>query len=568
MELSFEKNLWGQYDKLHERLIKKKNYYDNIHKMFGSIQNSFKNIMKILKQMNIIVDPVIFPKIQVSKDSNNDNKFYGFPLIMKIIKDYLSETIDFNNQTLENILNNIATLIKTMNKEKNNYEEYLKCLNSYSDSKKTMEQNMKVYFQKSKAAEQSVYDLKKLELKYTKINKDELITNNINKMKESSLNLIKDSMKYYKIYKDSVKKANDIREESIRMEKLLLYKYQNIEEETGKISTSLAFIFSYNQNIQKEIAEKKLKEMEDAKKTLNSNKDIKQLIIEYSGNCKPYEEHKIKYFESFLDFDKPENNEEYEIYLQTVLFIKNINKEEYPNFNKELEDEKNNMRNVTYNLFLKYNEEDAQKLKKYIKNNLTHKLFLIILSKLRTGNRYTLEEKLINLLGIVLNMILDDSEKAKNNDNAKNCIILSQTFCYFTEKKEKVYLIEKIRKHKWLNSPNFWEIFIDQMINLEIKKYLEMHPEVKIEDFEKISDNLGDKARMRLSEILFSQLLPYVNNMKEFKLDNAIILQITDKFCERYKALNEIHSESIYGLISDNKEEINKLREKYKKNKK
>jgi hypothetical protein len=63
---------------------------------------------------------------------------------MKIIKDYLIETIDFNNQTLENILNNIATLIKSMNKEKNDYEEYLKCLNSYSDSKKTMEQNMKL----------------------------------------------------------------------------------------------------------------------------------------------------------------------------------------------------------------------------------------------------------------------------------------------------------------------------------------------------------------------------------------------------------------------------------------
>ena len=568
MELSFEKNLWGQYDKLHERLIKKKNYYDNIHKMFSSIHYSFKNIMKTLNQLNIVVDPVIFPKIQASSDSNKDDKFYGFPLIMKIIKDYLVETIDFNNQTLENVLNNITTLMKTMNKEKDDYEDYLKCLNSYSDSKKAMEQNMKLYFQKTKAGEQSVYDLKKLELKYTKINKDEIIINNINKMKESSINLIKDSSKYYKIYKDSVKKANDIREESIRMEKLLLYKYQNIEEETGKINTSIAFILSYNQNIQKEIAEKKLKEMENTKKTLNTNKDIKQLIIDYSGNCKPYEDHKIKYFESSLDFDKPENNEEYDIYLQTVLFIKNINKEEYPNFNKELEDEKNNMRNAIYSLFIKYNEEDAQKLKKYIKNNLTHKLFLIILSKLRTGNRYTLDVKLINLLGVVLNMILDESEKTKIYENAKNCIILSQTFCYLTEKKEKVYLIEKIRKHKWLSSPDFWQIFIDNVIKIEIKKYLEMHPEVKEEDFENASDNLGDKAKMRLSEILFSQLLPYVNNMKEFKLDLSIILEITDKFCEKYKVLNEIHSESIYGLISDKKEEIKQLREKYQKGKK
>ena len=373
MELGFEKNLWGQYDKLHERLVKKINYYDNIHKTFGSIHNNFQNTMKMLNQVNIVVDPVIFPKIQTSQNSNSENKLYGFPLIMKIIKDYLIETIDFNNQSLENILNNISTLIKAMNKEKNDYEEYLKCLNSYSDSKKTMELSMKLYFQKSKAAEQSVYDLKKLELKYSKINKDELINNNINKMKESSTNLVKDSYKYYKIYKDSVKKANNIREESIRLEKLLLYKYQNIEQETGKINTSLAFIFSYSQNIQKEIAEKKLKEVEDIKKTLNTNKDIKQLIIDYSANYKPYEEHKIKYFDSFLDFNKPDNNEEYDIFLQTLLFIKNINNEEFPNFNRELEDEKNNMRNTIYNLFLKYNEEDAEKLIKCIKNNLLSK---------------------------------------------------------------------------------------------------------------------------------------------------------------------------------------------------
>ena len=95
-----------------------------------------------------------------------------------------------------------------------------------------------------------------------------------------------------------------------------------------------------------------------------------------------------------------------------------------------------------------------------------------------------------------------------------------------------------------------------------------MHPEVKEEDFEKISNNLSDKAKMRLSEILFSQLLPYVNNMKEFRLDKVTVLQITDKFCEKYKILNEIHSESIYGLISDNKEEIKQLREKYKKKQK
>lgn len=351
MELCFEQNLWGQYDLLHERLIKKINYYDNIHKMFDSIHISLQNIMKKLNQMNIIIDSTIFPNIQSQEQNKNgsnkkDIEYYGFPLIMKIIKDYFKETIDFNIQTLENILNNIANLINSMNKEKEEYDKYLKCLNSYSERKDIMEQNMKIYFQKAKAAEQSVYDYKKLELKYSKINKDGTVLYNIDKIKESSMHLVNDSFKHYKIYKESLNKANETREESIKLEKFLLNKFQNIEKETGKINISLAFIFSSNQNIQKEIAENKLKEMEEAKKTLNTKKEIKQLIIDYSGNYRPFDELKIKNFDSIIDFDKIDNDEEYQIFLQTVLFIKEINNEEYPYFNKDLENEKNEMRNL------------------------------------------------------------------------------------------------------------------------------------------------------------------------------------------------------------------------------
>lgn len=572
MELCFEENLWGQYDLLHERLIKKINYYENIHKMFDSIHISFQNIMKKLNQMNITIDSTIFPNIQSSEELNKndsnkkDSEYYGFPLIMKIMKDYFKEAIDFNDQTLENILNNITSLIDTMNKEKNEYDKYLKSLNSYLEKKNVMEQNMKIYFQKAKAAEQSVCDLKKLELKYSKINKDENLLININKIKESSIQLVNNSFKYYKIYKESLIKANEAREESIKLEKLLLNKFQNIEKETGKINISLAFIISSNQNIQKEIADNKLKEMEEAKKTLNPKKEIKQLIIDYSGNYRPFDELKIKHFDSIIDFDKPDNDEEYQIFLQTVLFIKEINNEEYPNFNEDLENIKNEMRNLIYKLFSKYNEEDADKLKKCINNHSTHSLFLIILSKLRTRNS-SLDIQLIDLLGIILNEILDDSEKNNNYNNAKNCIILSQTFYYENENKEKIYLFLKIQNNKWVLSADFWENFIDIMINNEIKKFFEFYPELKKDIFEDNS-NTDKKTKMRLSEILFTQLVPYVNNMIQFQLDKSIILRITDFFCNKYKALNESHSESLYSLISNNKEEIKELREKYQNEKK
>lgn len=92
------------------------------------------------------------------------------------------------------------------------------------------------------------------------------------------------------------------------------------------------------------------------------------------------------------------------------------------------------MREKLYKLFEEFKEEEKNKISDYIKDDRTHVYFLILLSKLRTNNRFKQDEKLINFLGDILNYILDVSYKDKIYDNAKNCIILSQTF--YTEKEE------------------------------------------------------------------------------------------------------------------------------------
>lgn len=571
MELNFEKNLWGQYDKLHSRLIKKISYYNNVHKIFVSIRDSSQNIMKKLNEIQIFVDPIIFPHSS-SNESNDTNsakkeiEYHGFPLIIKIIKDYLKEIFDFNNQTLENILNNIKTLLQLMNNEENEYKEYLTSYNSYLNSKTKMEENMKIYFQKAKLAEQSVYDLKKLELKYSQVNKDEIILENIKKLRENSIELVKDSFNYFKIYKDSLIKANQRRENIILLEKLLLFKYQDIEEQTGKINTTISFLFSYNLNIQKEINVKKIKEMENAKKTLNVNKDIRQLIIEYSGNNEPFAPHILNNYESQININKCENNDDYQVVVQTIQFIKSINNEAYPDFNKELEDQKNGIREALHKLFVKYTNENAEMLKEYIKNPDTHNYFIILLSKLRSNNTFNIDINLYNLFGDIFNTILNNLEKTKDYSNATNIMILSQTY-YKKENNEKKYLVDTI-SNKWITSFEFWIKFIDMSLNNEILKIANCNEITKKEILDN-SDTIDGKMKFKLSEVIFSQLLPYITNMNELKMDKSIILHIIDKFCEQYKKIiNKVHADGIYGLISQNKEEINKLREKYKKNSK
>ena len=193
-----------------------------------------------------------------------------------------------------------------------------------------------------------------------------------------------------------------------------------------------------------------------------------------------------------------------------------------------------------------------------------HYYFLIVLSKLRTNNRFQQKNQIIDLLGDILNDILKVAENDKLYENAKNCVILSQTF-YYEENNVKHYLLEKIVKNKWLTSVDFWTNFIDKMIDQEINKFLSNHLEVKKSQILNGSDEINDKMKLKISELLFSQLLPYVNNMNEFKLDLKSIVYVTEFFCEKYKFLGEEHQESIYGLISDDKAKIEKFRNEYKK---
>ena len=567
---NFEKDLWGQCNKLHERLIKKIEYYKSVRKAFEPIYNSFNDLNKKLNSMKLVMDPTIPISLYsnsetINSNSDKDIKWYGVPLTMKEIKDFITNTVDYNNQTLFNVINNLDQIIKKMKKEKSEYDDFQKSLNSLLDGKKVMEKNMNIYHLKMKAAEKSVFETKKIEVKNMSITDDTVVLESKDIMESNAKQLIDDSIKPFKTYQSSVTKANELRIDSINKQKNLLFTYQQIEEEIGKLNINISNIFYTNQKIQKDFVEEKINEMNKIKNTNNTTKDIKQLIIDFSGNEKPEEEIPFVNFPTFIDFDRCDNNETYQIYYKTVQYIKEKNPEEYPNYNEELEVKKNNMREVTYKLFENYTKEGEKTLLKYIEDKRTYVFFLIILSKLRTNNRFQQDSELIDLLGNILNKILDYSEKEGLYDNAKNCIILSQTF-FYEKNKTKFYLIDKIRKHKWLTSIDFWVNFIDRMIDLEIDKFISMHSEIKKYDILYNQGSFNDKTKFKLSELLFSQLLPYVNNMNEFKISIKNIVQITETFSQKYKFLGEEHKDSIYALISNNKEEIEKLRKQFENN--
>ena len=98
------------------------------------------------------------------------------------------------------------------------------------------------------------------------------------------------------------------------------------------------------------------------------------------------------------------------------------------------------------------------------------------------------------------------------------------------------------------------------MISLETEKFMDSNKDEK-----SIYDEKNQKSRERLSNICFSQLLPYSNNMREFYMDDRIVVKIIDEFVQKYHVQKEF-ADSIYTVVSSNPEEIKKIREEYKNN--
>ena len=84
-----------------------------------------------------------------------------------------------------------------------------------------------------------------------------------------------------------------------------------------------------------------------------------------------------------------------------------------------------------------FNEKDENKL-----DNLTDKtpnrlVFLKKLNKFRSQSRFQLTINFFLIIGKLLNKFLSFFENEKDSDYniVKNCVILSQTYCYLDEKK-------------------------------------------------------------------------------------------------------------------------------------
>ena len=575
LNIHFKDYFWGKCEDLHERYNLKKITISNIIELFTRLQSSMHNFSEELNSL-ITKDYILYPEQKTSK--------YDAMEFIKLILTIQSTQLNIGIEVIKKrILETIKIEKQEEIIEKELFNDLQKNINKYEESKSNLLKIKEKFYQSAKSAEMATYQAKQFVLKEKEkerknsinynnndnnLDKSNNHSNNDNndisaKLEQKSLDNLLEAKKNDEKYLEILKETNNYREIVNKKQNDLLKYYENIENKDHQLYTFILKDYCNFLKNDNTIMKGNIVQLEEKINKIDYNKDIISLINIYGSEKKP--EKIIKYKPYIPEFEKEDLNDDYDLKLtlnyKMIMSMKPFITNICPNYDIELETKKQQMRELLQ-IILNNNEnviftnDDKNQLLSYINEDWGQKSFLYFLSKIRTTGQYCRGEELVKYLAEILEKILFFAEKNTDYESAKNCIILSQTY-YYEEKNtlKKIYLVDLISGNQWLKKPEFWRNIIDVMIKEDIEKIKNMN-----KDKEKINQK---EQKESIKNIVFGQVISYINNMKDFKLENKIILKIVDEFIEKYKIGKEL-SKNIYDNIATEKE-IEKLRKEYKK---
>ena len=549
-EKNFQKYLWNQYDNLHDRLTRKIGSLSKILSSINDIYHVKKEYYKSLK-------PLIKDEPQPLSEEEN------FRQTMVIIKNNNEKFIEFEDEMYSEIIDKIRSLIEKMKQEKFLYDDFKKALDYYNGEKAKMEKFKNIYHTNGKIAERSTLYYKDLQIK-RKINDQNIMNQSIDKSKIDCKNRLIGLSKDCSNYIQRLKNVKKIRKEVNKKQDNLLSVYQELEwDDKNLYADVMEIIWKYQKKVY-DYTGKQLNEVEIIQNAIHIDKDIRGLVEKLRKYESPEEEILYEHYPTEVDFDKCQDIKDYRVCDAIVKEMKSYVEGIFENYDEKLEDKKNRFRDLIIKFFDKNRqttEDDKKQLLEFVEDTRTHGIFLIVLAKLRTNNRFCRDRFLIELLSDIMLKLLDNAQKINDFSIAKNCLILSQTFFFYDEndKNKKIYISNYIKKHPWLQSPRFWGDFILRQILSEFNKVEERNKGIE-RMIISLRKCVPENMKPRIGEVLFSQLLPYVGNMNEVEVDKKVTIKIVDSILEKFPFIEETNKVEIYKMICA-AEEVPKFKE-------
>ena len=535
------------YERLQKRINEKNDFLEKVFFSFNDLSKYLKDVNKKIFTYN-----TNFNNITFSLEEQNIEE------TCLLIYQKILNTIQQDINLVDNILQNLAVHIKTFNKEKTMYNDFKKLNKELQEEKEKLEKNKEIYHRVGKEAENKIK--KFVENHFSNLSDISILTEELKKELDGISSPAYKALNNYKI---SINKVNQLIDTFNYKQSELFEFLPELGNEDGVFFFRL--IKYYLQNLEdgeKYLSSKKKKLNES--KTVETDSKLKELIEINENNKKDEKPIDLMQYQSGIDFNKCKNKKEFDLYAKSVEIInQKISKEIYPNYSYAHEFKNFQEGQLIKELF-EGKELDEEKSKQFLdslKDESIHRAVYVVLSQLRTNSRFKRSKPLIDLFGKAFEILLQYAEKNKLYENAKNCIILSQTYYYNDENNKKIYLFEYIKPNKWLSNPNFWRGFIDYMIKKEFERFEKTFPETIFNVEQQI--NITQKVKEKLNEVIFSQLLPFISNMMDFGIDKRLVLKVADEFKEKYNYMNQNNLDTLYGLICSNKEELEKLRKEY-----
>ena len=520
------------YDSLQDLIISKKQYYTHIHNSIINLSTCLNEFQIRISNLNYNLDNIEFPK----EETNIHN-------LIKSIHKRILEKFKENIKTLDDINTHFTKYIDDLITEIKIYKEYKDIYIKLDDEKIKLKKNEETYHDTGKKNESKIIQFVDRNIQ------------NINQIEQSEelmdelAQLTFPTSLSYQVYEKSLNDVNNL----VATYNQKHCKYFNFLPEIlakddvfyyNLINTYVTLLKNENKKINEET--KKFEDAKNIEKKENKS-EMKKLIEKYEKNKIEEKMKKFIQYPTNILFTDCKNKKQFEVYFKSVDIIKKyVNKKIFPDY--KYDDELNNfkMSELIRKLFSNKSEEINTNLKDtfndLIENPSLYNTLFIILSKLRTNGTFSQSKALISLLGEGFEKVLINSKKNKLYENAKNIIILSQTYYYEDEKKEKIYIFEFIKNNKWLKTAKFWRNFINYMLDNDLKRF----------------DKINEKDNFKLGEVVFSNLLTFASNMKSFEIDKRIIIKILDELFDKYNYVSEQNKQIIYQMIiQTNEDDVN-----------
>ena len=553
LKISYISNLFSSakdvdgYEELQKRITEKSTYLEKALLSYKNCDRILKECLnKLLTLNNDFIKTTLSPE---EKDIHATAV-----LIFQKICNELAQ----NNNFIQQIISNLEKMISLFNKEKELYDDLKKTNKDLSEEKEKLKKDREEYHKIGKDSESKIKQFAKNNVQFiTRIEDSELLQGQL-------FELIVSPKRALENYRESTKRTNQLIIKYNQKQSKLFNFIPDIGDHDGVFYFQLVKMYVQHLEMEKKYLDSNIEQIQSMK-SLQSNTKLKELIEYAENNRRDEKIINIMQYQSDLDITKCKSEKDFKIMSGAkYLITKYIDQSIFPEYSEEQEKKNYEVFTIIKRLFDQKGEIDpklAEDFINLINDPSVHKYAFIILSILRTNSRFEKEKSLIDLLGKGFNILVEHAAKNKLYENIRNCIILSQTYYYNDENKNKIYIFEYIKNNRWMKNAYFWRSFIEDVIKNEFIRFEKVFPDANFSVEKNI--NVSKKIKEKLNEVVFSQLLTYVNNMKDFCLDKRVIIKIADEFIAKYNFLSKNNISTIYDLITEGKEDIEQLKKEY-----